>query len=374
VPRRPPLAAAGLALLLSGPAGRTGACRWATPVLGLVLLACRPGRPGRLGRARVAPLVVAGLVLGGCSGGARVDGGPSPTAALSAPAWEQGAAAPRALTEVAAAGHDGRVWVAGGYEADGSWVTDVQVLDPAAGTWSPGPGLPEPVNHAALVSTGEDLLLIGGYAGAAHAPTRAVRVLDEATGTWTDGPPLPEARAAGAAAHEDERVVYGGGVGPDGVAQDIWALEDGAWREVGSLARAREHLAAASDGRGVVWFLGGRRGDLDENEADVDIVTGERTRRLGELPTARGGVAGFAVPGAGGCAVGGEGPDGTFGQVECMDDAGAVTVLPALAQPRHGLGAVTLHGVAHALLGGPTPGLSVSPTLQTLRLTPPPER
>lgn len=314
----------------------------------LLLTACQPGGGAGTGAATPA----------------------TPAARGTAPAWVEGPPAPLALTEVGAAAHDGRVWVAGGYAEDGSWVTDVQVLDPAAGSWEAGPALPEPVNHAALVSDGDDLLLLGGYAGAAHAPTAAVRVLDADGGGWTDGPPLPEPRAAGAATWDGDRVVYGGGVGPDGVAQDIWVLEGGAWREVGSLATAREHLAAASDGRGVTWFLGGRRGGLDRNEGDVDVVTGERTRRLGELPTPRGGVAAFHVPGVGACMAGGEGPGGTFREVECMDDAGAVTTLPDLAAPRHGIGAVTLDGQAHVLLGGPDPGLTVSPTLQTLPLHP----
>jgi len=317
--------------------------------------------------AAVLLLATACRGQGGAGSGAAT---PTSASAGAATAWVEGPPALRALTEVAAAAHDGRVWVAGGYAQDGSWVTDVQVLDPDAGTWEAGPALPEPVNHAALVSDGDDLLLLGGYAGAAHAPTAAVRVLDPAGGGWIDGPPLPEPRAAGAAAWDGDRVVYGGGVGPQGVAQDIWVLEGGEWREVGSLATPREHLAAASDGRGVTWFLGGRRGGLDRNEGDVDVVTGERTRRLGELPTPRGGVAGFHVPGVGACMAGGEGPGGTFAQVECMDDVGAVTTLPDLAAPRHGIGAVTLDGRAHVFLGGPEPGLTVSPTLQTLPLAP----
>lgn len=271
------------------------------------------------------------------------------------------------LTEVAAAPFGGQVWVAGGYADNGQSVTDVQVYDPATDSWSTGPSLPQGVNHSALVEAGDRLVLVGGYLGD-NTPTDAVRVLDPATGEWADGPPLPEPRGAGAAAWDGQRIVYGGGVGPDGVAGDVWALEDDAWVSLGVLDPPREHLSAASDGEGSVWFLGGRLGGIDQNQTAVDVAGADGVSPLGDLPTARGGVSGFHVAGTGGCSAGGEGPQGTFAEVECMDEFGEVTVLPELLAPRHGIGAVVVEGVAYVLLGGPEPGLTVSPTVQALGL------
>ncbi len=57
------------------------------------------------------------------------------------------------LTEVAVAERDGRIWVAGGLRTDGTASDEVFVFDPAAGTWTSGPKLPEAVHHASLVST-----------------------------------------------------------------------------------------------------------------------------------------------------------------------------------------------------------------------------
>lgn len=282
--------------------------------------------------------------------------------------WERLADAPTGLTEVAAAPFGGALWTAGGFDADGVAVAQVLVYDPTFDTWEEGPALPEARHHAALVVTDDGLLLLGGYTDATFdAPTDAVLLLDPATGAWTDGPALPAPRAAGAAAWDGARVVYGGGVGPDGVVDDVWALEDGAWQPVGSLGEGREHLAAASDGQGRVWFLGGRRGGLDTNLAAVDLVEGDEVRVLDDLPTARGGVAGAFLAGMGACAVGGEGPDGTFADVECVDAAGAVTVQPPLAVARHGLGVAVVEGSTYAVLGGPEPGLSVSPATEALR-------
>jgi non-specific serine/threonine protein kinase len=286
----------------------------------------------------------------------------------SAPAgWSRGTDAPLALTEVAAAPFGGSVWAAGGFDEDGTPVATVLVYDPTFDAWEEGPALPEAVHHASLVSTGDALHLVGGYTDASFADlTDAVRTLDPASGEWTDGPPLPEPRAAGAAAWDGERVVYGGGVGPDGLAGDVWALAGGTWTPIGSLSEDREHLAAASDGDGRVWFLGGRTGGFDTNLAAVDLAEGDQVRRLGDLPTARGGLAGLHLPGAGACALGGEGPDGTFAEVECLDADGAVTELPPLAVARHGLGAVVVEGIAYAVLGGPEHGLFVSAAVEAL--------
>ena len=296
---------------------------------------------------------------------------PVPSTRLPTGSWTTLSDAPLPLTEVAAAPLAGQVWVAGGFQVDGSATDTVQVYEPAFDAWSPGPALPEAVHHAALVSDGTRLLLIGGYAASGgFAPSAAVRVLDPATGLWEDGPQLPAPRAAGGAAWDGERVVYAGGVDPSGVRGEVFALVDGAWSQVGALGVAREHLAVASDGQGSTWVLGGRTAGLDSNRSEVDLVVGGQVRSLPDLPTARGGVAGFYAPGFGACAAGGEGPDGTFGEVECSSPEGDVVTLPSLAEPRHGIGAVVLEGLAYVLLGGPEPGLTVSPTAQALSLRP----
>lgn len=283
--------------------------------------------------------------------------------------WVRAAAAPIALTEVAAAAHRGRIWVAGGMDIDGHGVEVVFVYDPAADTWSEGPWLPEAVHHAALVSDGDALFLIGGYVSDDFSqPTDAVWRLDgDGSGDWTPNRPLPEPRGAGAAAWNGKgRIMYGGGVGPGGVSDAVFVQEDHGWRVLAALSRPREHLAASSLGAGSVSFLGGR--DASGNLATVDLVSEEGVvGRTEDLPTARGGIAAFNAGELGDCVVGGEGPNGTFGAVECV---GAIrtTTLPGLTVPRHGLGAVVMEGRAYVLLGGPQPGLTVSDVVEVLDL------
>jgi hypothetical protein len=294
-------------------------------------------------------------------------GTPVATDAAAAAGWTAANDAPFARLEMATAVHDGRFWLAGGFAPDGSVSDALAVFDPDAGEWTDGPPLPEAVHHAALASDGERLFLVGGYVGATGQPTAAVRVFDPASGAWADGPALPQARAAGALAHDGSRFVYGGGVGPGGVRGEVFVLEGDAWRQVGDLARPREHLAATTDLGGHVWLMGGRQGGLDRNVGDVELVEGDAVTLVASI-TPRGGVAAFWFPDIGACLTGGEAPAGAISLVECVDASGRITALPPMMQPRHGHGAGTIDGVAYALLGGDVPGLDASATVERLRL------
>ena len=319
-------------------------------------------------RSACRPALLA-FVLATVGGGCSLLTPTTPPATVVEGAWGSGMDAPAALTEVAVAAADDRIWVAGGLTRDGAGSAEVLVYDPAVASWSYGPDLPGAVHHSALVSDGSSLWLVGGYAGNGFdAPTVEVLRLDPAADAWVADEPLPEPRGAGAAAWDGSRIVYAGGVGPDGVSGAVFALEDGAWTQVAQLARPREHLAATSDGEGSVFVLGGRVGGLDANLATADLIEGDTATEIGDLPNRRGGVAAFWSPAVGACLVGGESPGGTNPQVECIDEDGDVAVLPNLGRPRHGLGAAVVDGAAYVLLGGEQPGLFVSPTVESFAL------
>ena len=276
--------------------------------------------------------------------------------------------APFARLEMAVASHRGRIWLAGGLTPQGDALSDVAVFDPASGAWSEGPALPAPVHHAALVSDGERLVLVGGYLGSAfNRPTDIVLTLADGDDAWREGVALPEPRAAGAAAWDGSRIVYAGGMA-EGVRREVYALEGDAWEPIGQMAAAREHLAATSDGNGRTWLLGGRVGGLDSNLATVELVEGDAITGQPELPTARGGVAAFFAPGVGACLTGGEAPDRAYTVVECIAADGTVAVLADLVQPHHGHGAAVVEGVAYVLLGGPEPMLTADTTVEALDL------
>jgi non-specific serine/threonine protein kinase len=308
--------------------------------------------------------------------------GPAPTAPSATPsagsippaapaAWQRLDDAPFARLEMATAAHDGRIWLAGGLSPLGEALTDVDVYDPATGEWTDGPSLPTGVHHAALVSDGDRLLLVGGYLGSDfNRPTDLVLILATDDDAWESGPPLPALRAAGAAAFDGVRVVYAGGVGPGGVTADVYALAGDAWERVGGMRLAREHLAATTDGQGRVWLMGGRVGGLAGNLGIVETVEGDTISEVGEIPTPRGGVAAFYDEHVGACLTGGEAPDRAYTVVECVTADGTVTPLAELNEPHHGHGAAVIDGVAYVMLGGPEPALAAAPVIEALELTP----
>ena len=281
-------------------------------------------------------------------------------------AWVRLDDAPFARLEMGVAAHEDRIWLAGGLSPFGDALTDVDVFDPATGAWSDGPPLPAGLHHASLVSTGDRLLLIGGYRGSSFG-TPVDLVLELTADGWVAGPSLPEPRAAGAAAWDGERVVYAGGVGT-GVSPDVFALTGTTWTKIGVLSAPREHLAATSDGAGRTWLLGGRVGGLDTNVATVESVVGDSIETHPALSVPRGGVAAFFLPPTGACLTGGEAPDRAHTQVECTDEGGGLVALPDMGAPHHGHGAAVVSGRAYVMLGGPEPGLSAGAVVERLDL------
>ena len=249
-------------------------------------------------------------------------------------------------------------------------VDRVLVYDPVGDGWAEGPPLPEPVHHAALVSDGDALFLIGGYAGDGFGrPTAAVWRLDDTDGgPWTPDQPLPEPRGAGAAAWNGRGgIMYGGGVGPSGVSDDVFVLEDDELASVGvaepaARAPCRVLARAPDPSRSSVAAM--RRAISGRS---ISCRRRASSAAPEDLPTARGGIAAFSAGELGDCVVGGEGPNGTFGAVECVG-AFETTTLPGLAVPRHGLGAAFVDGRAYVLLGGRQPGLTVSDVVEVLDL------
>lgn len=316
-------------------------------------------------------VIASGLLLAGVLAGCGVLGRSAPSMAATGP-WSPVASAPIELSEVAVAAHNGRIWVAGGLRPDGKASVAVLVFDPVTGKWSPGPTLPAAVHHSALVSTPAGLILVGGYVGdTMTVPTNAVRRLDDGATAWTDVVPLPEARAAGGAAWDGSRIVYAGGVKPDGVASEVFTLTPGdeVWTATGRLPTARDHLAVTTDGAGKTFVLGGRVGGLDKNLGIVDVIQGTSdVHTIGELPTKRGGVGAFWWPSLGACLAGGESPGGTNPEVECIGPDGTLAKLPDLGVARHGVGAAVIDGAAYVVFGGRQPGLFASDVTEKLKL------
>jgi CHAT domain/Kelch motif len=274
----------------------------------------------------------------------------------------------------------GKVWVVGGQSPDEGRpsLDTVWSYDPAAQNgWQPGPNLPVPLDSAGVASDGTRLFVVGGRTGTVDGTVDNKVVSQDVY--VLDGPEdddwellataeLPEPRSGGGLAWDGRRLVFAGGYNKEGeravAYADVWALDEGGqWKEIDQLAKAREDLAAATDGEGRVWFLGGN--DFERREIGrqplgaVDVVDGAGVQPLGDLATPVRSSAAIWRPDRGVCMFGGVVLAGDTvaetDHVVCLEQSADSPVLPPLLSPRAGIGATVLDDTIY-LVGGFGPG------------------
>ena len=325
-----------------------------------------------MGRLRLAA-VAAALLLAGCTyfedpAPSQAPLRPAAPAEGGGPAWRRLAPVPTERTEVAAAAVGRRIWVLGGYAADGATLATAEVYDTVTGTWTRGPDLPVAVNHAMAATLDGVLYVAGGNDG--HVPSDQVARLDG--DRWRRLAPLPRGRQAGGLVALDGRLYLVGGVVEGGLASDTQVYDPAAdrWTPAPGLPTPREHLGAAAAG-GRVYVVGGRTGGIGSNLAAAEAFDpgAGRWAPVAALPTARGGLAVTATARGQVVAVGGEAA-ATFPEAEALDTrTGRWRSLPPLPTPRHGLGVVAVGEVVYVLAGGPRPGLHTSTANEAIDLS-----
>src|SRR4029453_13123310 len=92
--------------------------------------------------------------------------------------WELGAPMPVARQELATGVLDGRVYVIGGFDENGSSTATVQVYDPFKDTWTSAQSLPFAVNHNSAAVADGRLYSFGAGGG-------EVFVYDPGTNSWS---------------------------------------------------------------------------------------------------------------------------------------------------------------------------------------------
>jgi non-specific serine/threonine protein kinase len=291
---------------------------------------------------------------------------PSVTTALT---WQRLAAAPSARTEVAAATSGTRVYVVGGYRADGGTVATVEVFDTATGRWESAPDLPVAVNHAMAATVDNQVYVFGGFL-AGGDPGKGAFKLEG--GTWRPIAALPQERAAGTAVAQSGKVYVAGGLNAGGLAHQMLVYDPAAdtWTNAPGPPTPREHLGGAGFG-GKVYTVGGRAGGQGNFTAfeSFDPTTSQWTV-LPDLPTRRGGLAAAATCSGQVVAVGGE-AEATFKEAEAFNvRTGTWAALPPLPTPRHGLGVVGMGTTLYTFAGGPQPGLHVADSTESIDLAP----
>ena len=238
-----------------------------------------------------------------------------------APAGEWGTRANLlvALSELASAELNGKIYMMGGYPGSRVTARTVQVYDIASDTWSLGPELPLPNNHGMAASVNGKIYLIGGQTQADDPPgtysyVNTVYELDPAVGAWVAKAPMPTARSSGVAVLLDGKIYVAGG---RPLHEQDFAVYDPAadsWEVLPDMPTPRNHFTgAAIDGR--IHYVGGRQGlglgqSMTTAHEVYDPQTGAWTTAAPML-RARSGMNGVM---ARGCfhVWGGEGPGGMF--------------------------------------------------------------
>jgi hypothetical protein len=256
----------------------------------------------------------------------------------------------------------GLIAVAGGFRESGQPTSDLLLFDVNARTWSRGPDLPGPRDHAALVALDGDLYLVGGFTTGLAGATSGVWRLDAVDGEWVEMQSMGTARGALGAVAVDGRLVSVGGV--DASGQDLRSSEwydpiEDRWTPGPDLSRTRQHVGVASRGR-TVFAIGGRSPNLDTVER-LRFRDGKPQGRWTPAPPlsfSRSGNGAATVKGTV-CTAGGEALAGTIAPIECLR-RGRWEHVGDMDVPRHGLAVVAVGDTLRLISGGPEPGFAFS--------------
>ena len=199
-----------------------------------------------------------------------------PVLAVAAREAEGWAPAPSMLTPRedfgAVAGPDGRIYVAGGNDANGNLLNSAEVYDPSARSWKAIASMPTTRDSVALANGGDGrIYAIGGETAASHSPAIAtVEAYEPTSNRWSTVAPMHTARKlAAAATGADGRIYAISGV--DTFFNPLRSVEaydprTNTWHDVAPLQTGRGFPAATIGRDERIYVMGGYGGNfLDAN-------------------------------------------------------------------------------------------------------------
>ena len=298
--------------------------------------------------------------------------------AATARKWNRGRPLPESRDELRATTAAGRIYIAGGL-APRSEVDSVRAFyafDPRSQSYRRLPDLPEPVDHAAVVSHGDSVYVIGGYTN--DEPTDRSWRYSIPQQRWDELPAMPTPRGAPAGAAVGNELYVTGGTQFRAArlgefvlpTVEIFDLATGRWRRGPDMHEGRHHHGAATL-NGRLYAVGGRgTADFSMSGAErLDPRTGT-WERLPQLPQGSGGLAVVAGGGRVIAISGGDDDEGWVTPATWALDPVTLhwTRLPDLRRPRHGHAAAAAAGGVFVFGGAPCPGIGDTSSVERLSL------
>jgi N-acetylneuraminic acid mutarotase len=196
--------------------------------------------------------------------------------------WSGRPSLPKARGSIGVAAVEGKVHAFGGRSAESvvhvsaheapemligvGTVTNHDIYDPDAGSWTVGPALPGPPrDHMGIATLAGKIHVFGGRQNDYTDMLDRHDVYDPSSASWAAAAPLPRPRSAGAFVVIDGRIVYAGGECKPGGAPfsantfddaAAYGAETDAWVDLTPLPEGRHAFGGATIS-GVAYFAGG---------------------------------------------------------------------------------------------------------------------
>jgi len=185
--------------------------------------------------------------------------------------WFPRSSKPTAVSNVGGVVLGDKVYVPGGYTAEGRVTDALEIYVPDDDLWLTGNPLPRPLCGYAIAAVEGKMFLFGGWDGARYVDS--VYVYDPATDRWMSGTPMSQPRGFAAAAALNGVIYLAGGY--DG-RREYALLEvydparegqgDGPWSQRAAMAAPRGGLALVATGSALYAIGGGWTQPVDFNE------------------------------------------------------------------------------------------------------------
>ncbi len=289
-------------------------------------------------------------------------------------AWQVGAPLPINTQELYSCVHEGRLYVAGGIAARLGvpyFTSACFVYDPGADTWQALPDLPEARHHAALVSTGSRVLMVGGFHGGYTSIWRMRDTVHELGDSgWISVSQLPQPQAEGVLACHTSGIVHlATGQSPRGSANSDrrdhgevahhWRWDGrGQWQAAAPIPTPRNSATGGWLGDQLL-VTGGRTGAGNLAVTEIYDLKEDRWREAAPLPLPQAGTASVVVD-DGLILFGGEifRPEAkVFANVwRYRMSRDRWEPLADMPTPRHGIGAGLIGNRAYVIGGATEPG------------------